>query len=894
MRRTPLLFMIVLLTFGWAAAQPTTASPAQAAAVRGTLIEIRIGGVTDDLRERLIRATIGARTGTTVDAVNLEAERNRILGLGTFSEVSLSIEDRGNGPILFINVRENPPIAEVRLEGINPPLEPAPFQQLLDERHLLRSGAIFNAIRAQEALASIQQAYDQEVGFPFEPPVTLDVTPVEGDEPVNPVVVTFTINESVPVERVDFDGNTVVDEAELRPLFARIANAGEFDFEAYVTAAQAVDRLYERRGFRGSGLDRVATTLDGGTLTVRLRELRISGIDATAIGVAPGDLTLGVGDLFDYDTLIADVRRLAARGTRDIRIEALPVGQRDVRLRFVSGPPESAGPVETIRLEGNTVVTDEELLALFTLGVTDTFTSELALEDFRRIQALYGERGYVILGQPDFSYDEGTYVQRIREVRVVGYEVEYEVEEGGTPRTDPTVVTRYLPDVTSAFNQNALVAGLQSVARIGAVQPVNFALAAADPAVPEEVVVTVFVREAQTRTFTPELNYATDVGLSAAVSYGDTNFLGLAHSFNGEITLQTSPLGLQLGGSVNYSIPWLYVDLLDFLEVPTSVSASLFSVVSSNQPLTRGGLSRLPFPGAAPGTQNLVPIGQYTQRDTGFAFSVGRPILENTTLRFSARSSYASYFLEPGEPCALDAEGSVVDPANCVFPDEALRLEALPQSGFSSFVSNAITYDDRDSIEFPRRGVAATARLGFGLGSDFRDPVTNEQRRYSYQQLELGARTYLLLQDLAEDFDPNHVLAFRVNLGHQFGRQFPDSRLFVVGDIPNEATQIRGYQREDFSPSRTYLTASAEYRYDFGLTTVATQTVIGIVFVDFGYASNVPGFDPYAAPLFGSAGLGMQLNLGFGGFALPPLRLDYGFSQRNPTGKLSFRLGPVF
>src|SRR5690606_14643582 len=107
-------------------------------------------------------------------------------------------------------------------------------------------------------------------------------------------------------------------------------------------------------------------------------------------------------------------------------------------------------------------------------------------------------------------------------------------------------------------------------------------------------------------------------------------------------------------------------------------------------------------------------------------------------------------------------------------------------------------------------------------------------------------------------------------------------------------TQIRGYRREDFGLSRTYVTSSFEYRYDFQLTTFATQTVIGIAFVDMGWASSVPLFDEYHTPLFASAGVGVQINLGFGGVLLPAVRLDSAFSERHPTGVFSFRVGPVF
>ena len=876
------LFVLFVIMLGCGFVQAQT----QPTEIRGNLSEVRILGVSDPTQERIIRASISARPGTPAARVNLEAERNLILSIGSFSEVSLSIEDRGQGPVLLIQVRENPPIAEVVLEGLHPGFNQEQILRGLSDQHLLTPGTIYNTRRAQEALATIQQIY-RDSGFPFEPPVTLDVQPVdENAERGTPVRLIYTITENVPLIDVTFEGNTVLGDDILEPIFAPLERTGEFSIEQYIPALQAVERAYNERGYRQSGVNRATTRLTDGTLNVRFQEYRIASIDTTAIGLSPQDLTLQVGDLFNYDVLLQDIQRLAAGRSSDIRIDPVFFEGR-VRVIFRTGPPESAGPVNAIEIEGNTVFSDEELRELLLLSESDTFTSALAEEDFRRIQARYAEAGYALVNQPNYNYIDGTYVQRLQEVRIAGYDVVFEGEEA---RTDETVITRYLPDVGTVFNQEELRLGLLQVARLGAVQPLTFQLSAVDPNVPNEALVTIPVRELQTRTFTPQLSYATDAGLTAAVSYGDTNFFGQAHNFNIEVNAQSTPLGLRLGGNISYTVPWLYVDQLDFQEVPTSFSVGLFSTIVSGQQIFEAGQPRVDFPG----TNTPVFIGDYSQRDTGFGFSIGRPIFANTTLRFSARFAYTAYYLEPPRLGVCDEEDLQESLPECMLPTEEAAA-FLPQSGSSTVINTTLVYDDRDSIEFPRQGLAALGRVGFGFGTDFRNPETGQQQSYSYQQFEVGLKTYVMLQTLFPDLnDRNHVLAFKINAGHQFGGLYPTSRFFVVGDTPNEATQIRGFRREDFLPSRTYVTGSAEYRYDFGFDSFATETVIGIVWVDLGYASSVPGFPEYSAPLFGSAGIGVQLNLGFGGFNLPPIRLDYGFSERNPGGKFSFRLGPVF
>ncbi len=903
----PLLCTLFLLS---AFSAPANAQTTQAATVQSdeTLAEVRIEGASGPKTSR-INVTLSARPGTPVSQLDLESERDRILAIGDFSEANLSIEDRGNGPILFVRVVENPSIGEVVVEGSSFPSEA--LLPILDERNIVTPGATYNTPRAEEARRTLQEVYRAQ-GFPFDVPVVLSVEALEemaeeADQgvtggvtggadavdaaatPQNRVRLVYTVTEDVPLDDVTFEGATVLDEARLSDIFLPLTRADEFNFAGYQAAVNAVSEAYQEAGYRGSGVDPARSSLDDGTLNVGIRELRIAGIDTTALGVDPSELSLQEGDLFNYDALLADVRRLAAGRTQDVRLETLATPTGDVRVVFESGPPDSAGPVEAIEIEGNTVVPTDELMSLLTLNVGDTFSSGLAEEDFARILARYQEEGYRLVPVPDFNYLDGTYVQRLREIKVTGYDVTF---EEGVQRTNEDVITRYLPDIGSVYNEVEFVNALRTIARLGAVTP----LPTSQPTLPEgnapdEAVLRVAVRENQTRTFRPAANYSTDQGFSASVSYGDTNFLGSAQNFGAEISGQTSDIGLLFGASVTYSVPWLYLDFLDFQEVPTSVSASLYSTAVTNQPLSADGSSSISFPGLPQTEENRVRVGDYTQRNTGVRFSIGRPVFDNTLLRFAASTAYARYTYEPGDACEI-VDDAVTEP--CALPRE-FALQYVPQSGLASFFSLLGAYDTRDSLDFPRSGLVGTGQVGLGFGSDYRNPDTDLQQRYVYEQIELGFKTYLKLEDIIPSVnDPNHVFAFKINAGTQFGGDYPESKRFIVGDTPDEATGIRGYTSDDFGLSKSYITSSLEYRYDFGLDTVATQTLIGIVFTDLGYASSVPGFDDYSAPLFASVGLGAQINFGFGGIGLPPVRLDYGFSERHPRGKFSFSLGAVF
>ncbi|MEZ4605879.1 MAG: POTRA domain-containing protein [Deinococcales bacterium] len=757
------------------------------------LVDIRIVGTTE-LLSPLVEINLSAREGTTIGDINLEAERNRILAMGTFAEVSISLEASNTGPVLVVRVKENPQIAEIVIEGSSYPQED--FLAALAEVKLLAPGRTYNSIRAQEAIATIQQIYRQapDKRFPFDVPVVLSVTPLstlEGRDA--PLQLTYRINETVPFNSLNLSGNTIFSVDELKAILAKAAietepifnaetgsyraNVGDksFDVKAFQDLRREFNDRYAAKGYRGSGLDSDTSELSGSELNLVLRELRIASVNTTAIGVDPGNLVLKAGDLFNYDQLLADVKRLAQGRTVDINLQYTATAEGEVRVIFLPGAPASAGVISAIIIEGNTAIGGEEITALLGLKVGDTFTSAVAQDDFRKIQELYVEKGYLVL-EPDFRYEEGRYIQHIRESVIQGYDISFETPE--ERRTGDRVILRYLPQIGSLYSQESLRSGILDVARLGIVEFIDVVPSFPDEEHPEQVVVKLSLRERPTRSFSPTFQYTTDNGLSTAIEYEDANFLGQAHDFQLSLSGHSSDLGLLFGGRLTYTIPWLDIDALDFQEVPTSVSGSIFSLDDSNQKLIFDATDKVYHPCVAEGCEeidaNKVKIGEYTRRDSGVSFSVGRPVADFTRLNLGARLGYTNYTLEPPPSVKICqvTNNQVVD--NDCFLTEAQAASYMPFSGLSSFVSANTTYDNRDLIEFPTEGIKASGTIGVGFGNDYRDPNDNTlQRSYIYPQFEVGFRTYYALQP------KNHVLALRVNGGLQFGNDYPSSKIFL-------------------------------------------------------------------------------------------------------------------
>ncbi len=864
----------------------TTVALGQGAA-QDRLVEVRVTGTT--AYADIVRTIVTSRVGTLVSAVDFEAERNRVYSLGTFEEVTVALERSTAGPVLVIAVKENPRVGEIEVAG-TPSVPAASLLDALRVNNLLEPGRVYNTTRAEEAKDTIRQLYRQ-AGFPFDVEVDLSVEPAPdlatsaADVPVR---LTYAIDEAATIKTVEFEGNTVLSEGDLDALFQGLKKEGEFGLALYDSTVQAVATRYWNLGYRGSGVDTATTTLEGGVLTVRVLELRIASIDTTALGVDPGQLAIEPGDLFNYDQLLGEVKRLARGRSSDVQLQAAVSPSGGVRVTFRLGAPETAGAVEKIVIEGNTVIATADLMKVLKLEEGDTFTSVLAVEDFQSIVRAYQAAGYRVVTRADFSYDDGTYVQRITELKTAGYELRY---EGAPSSTRESVVTRYLPKVGSVVSDKEIVDGLRQLAALGVVDVINYSLEPVEA--PDEALIVIQLAKRQTGQLRPAATYATDTGFSGSVEYSEKNFLGLGHTVSAEVDVVNTDIGIMLGGRLAYSIPWLYLDAFDLQEVPTAISLTLYSVVNNNNPLSSSNQTTILHPGLSDVPDNHVRVGEYTVRSTGVSFGVGRPIADDTYLQVNANGAYNEYKLEPpiGE---CDIVGGVVqNPTKCSLPATA-AVQYLPTSGLSAFTGARVTYDSRSDANFPSDGMSAYGAAGVGFGNDFL--VGGVRTPYVYEQVAAGVRGYLKLSDIAPDQikDEHHVFAARLDVGHQFGGLYPSSKRFTVGRTNDVATQIRGYTLEDFDLSRTYVTTSFEYRYDFALSTVATQTVIGLAFVDVGWASGVPEFAEYATPIFAGAGVGVQVNLGFSGLVLPAIRLDYAFSERHPTGVFSFRVGPVF
>ena len=570
-------------------------------ALAAPLREIVVEGA-DPVLQALARAALPFGVGD--EPQDLEAARRAILETGYFRDVRLALE----GDVLKIVLVPNPPIAAVRVET-----EAFPEERLLtflEQNFAIGKGATYNPVRAQEAAEALARAYRQ-AGFPFTPKVA-----VEAKEDKEGIALTFRVEERPEVKAVRLLGVSLLPEEELRKGLEALK--GSFDFAKYQEALRAIAKRYEEAGYRFSGPDPEASTLEEGVLTVRVRELKVARVEGE--GLPLEGFPLKPKDPLNYQKLLEGIQDLSRKLSRVVNFTLLPQGD-EVVVRLELGP--EGGRIERVEVSGNTALPAEALLGLLRLKPGEVYTPALAQEDAARVAERYREEGYEV-ADVRYSFQDGVYRLEVVELKIGGYRLEWQ----GGHRTRDEVVLRELPKPGSLLNVQELRKAIARLMATGLLaEPPRVSLAPGEK--PDEAVVVLGLKEARTGLFQPAIGWSSLEGWSGSLAFKETNLFGLAHQVSLDLAFIQNDARDNLSFSAAYTVPWLYLDYLDLKEVRTSLAFSLYSTPIGNTKLLDG----------------TTDTGwEYTERRTGASLSLSRPLSRDLS---NLRTSLG---LSPGAP----------------------------------------------------------------------------------------------------------------------------------------------------------------------------------------------------------------------------------------------------
>ncbi|ADY26783.1 surface antigen (D15) [Deinococcus proteolyticus MRP] len=901
----------LMLTLALSASAPAlaqTAAPVQAPAPAaqpaaqpaGTVSEVVVNGTTE-LLANFVRATLSVQPGTPVASVNLEQVRQSVLNSGYFSAATPRIEQRSGRSVLVVDVVPNATIGTVEATGLTF-LSADAFKKSIADLLNIAPGAALNTARLEQARKALLDNYRSE-GYPFVPTVNVQTAPANDGT----VTVRFLVDETAPIRAVRIQGVSLLERSRVENIFRPLQQAGKFTPEAYYRAVSQVQALYEEAGYLHAGVEVAKTTLEGGLLTVQVVEGRVAALDTSNLGnVDPAvlqSLRTRPGQPVRAEDLQADVRTLANRTGKPVgfALQANPQNLNQVAVYFGSANVVTA-PIQRIEIRGNTLIPTEQLRSALTIKEGDVFSPQLAQDNFVRLRDLYRAQGYEISTRDAVQFENGVLALNIREVKLAGYELNWQ----GDHRTEDRVILRELPKPGGLFNAQELRESLANISRLGYVQLVSQETRV-DPQNPEAVTYVLTVAEADTGIpLQLSLGYdSLQGGWNGEVGYSNPNVFGLGH--NGAVSLgaQQNDAGQNWFGSASYTIPWLDLDFLDFRENRTSLSASIGSNVGANQTI----FQERDDPNGSGKIQQ--DTGRdFTVRNNSFGVDLSRRLTDELSAGVGVGVTQKTYFLEgkirdsdvrtpyrvEGDTqywidCnntpvqAKTGDTALIDQLRrpCALTD-AQAAALLPEKSLTTSLTGRVNYDSTNSFAFPSEGWRADLNGAYNFGTVGED-------RVNWFEVESGARTYFSFGDTVRkasgEETAQQVVAVRANAGTTIGNT-PEGTGFRVGGGGSTAfsRQLRGVENGSLFGAN-YFTTSAEYRRDLNINLGPARGVYGVLFADAGDAWD--DNDPFS--LNYGVGAGVQLDLGLGGFQLPPLRFDYGYNPQTSNGQFYFRLG---
>lgn len=397
------------------------------------------------------------------------------------------------------------------------------------------------------------------------------------------------------------------------------------------------------------------------------------GTSSLTEGTAKAAISMKAGDMFTSKGLDADREKIYNTGYfYDLypTFEQVPEGV--VITYHVLENPVLKG----IKIEGNTVESNETLYPLITVKKGAILNSRELNANVMALQEQYRRDGYILAKITDMNINkEGILTLKINEGVLEGYKV-----KGNTKTKERVILREMRQKPGEPFNSKLARRSMQRVYNLGFFEDVNIKM---NPGVePNAVVMELDVTEKRTGSFGIGAGYSSEDGVLGMVSIGDTNFRGTGDAVS--LTYEKSGDDTDAQGyTFSYRRPWL-----DKKE--TVGTLRLYNRTYEYDDYNTDG--------------NL--IESYMRKYSGGELTFGRPISEYSTNYLTLRNRTDSY-----KRHSDDGE----DRSTPRFADWRANNFGLTRS-----VTFQNVTDTRDNVYNPMSGSRMSLSGEFaGLGGDF-------------------------------------------------------------------------------------------------------------------------------------------------------------------------------
>ncbi|MBE3127115.1 MAG: BamA/TamA family outer membrane protein [Candidatus Atribacteria bacterium] len=480
----------------------------------------------------------------------------------------------------------------------------------------------------------------------------------------------------------------------------------------------------------------------------KITAIVVEGNESISKDLIISQIASNLGDVFSKENIEKDMKAVYDLGYfKDVKIklESFRDGYKVV-FEIVENLP-----IKEININGNTVVSEEEIREVMVLQEGQIFSQKILKNDLDRVSQLYKDRGYLLINIKDINFDEeGKLWINISEGRLEKIVIE------GNDKTKEKVITREINiEPGDLFNFEKVKKSLQKIYNLGYFDDVSMKL---NPGTEEDSVVLVLtVIEKNTGKFGIGAGYNSEEGLMGFTSYEESNLFGGGQKVEAKVEI-----GSRTTYQLSFLEPWL-------AGTPTSFGFDLYDTISNTQD-----------------KEGEVILSEYDEERLGGRLILGRKLSDSVKIGLELKSERVTYDL---------ISGTLPEDTN-----EGLTNSFVP----------SISYDTRDNVLEPTSGwyhSFSLEKAGGFLGGDYDFTKYNLNLRAYISTQFIGDVVGISSVKKITDNLSKGVLALRA-MGGIANTDLPSFAEYQVGGM----NTVRGYDLGEFSGDKS-LVFNVEYRF---------------------------------------------------------------------------------
>lgn len=480
----------------------------------------------------------------------------------------------------------------------------------------------------------------------------------------------------------------------------------------------------------------------------KITAIVVEGNESISKDLIISQIASNLGDVFSKENIEKDMKAVYDLGYfKDVKIklESFRDGYKVV-FEIVENLP-----IKEININGNTVVSEEEIREVMVLQEGQIFSQKILKNDLDRVSQLYKDRGYLLINIKDINFDEeGKLWINISEGRLEKIVIE------GNDKTKEKVITREINiEPGDLFNFEKVKKSLQKIYNLGYFDDVSMKL---NPGTEEDSVVLVLtVIEKNTGKFGIGAGYNSEEGLMGFTSYEESNLFGGGQKVEAKVEI-----GSRTTYQLSFLEPWL-------AGTPTSFGFDLYDTISNTQD-----------------KEGEVILSEYDEERLGGRLILGRKLSDSVKIGLELKSERVTYDL---------ISGTLPEDTN-----EGLTNSFVP----------SISYDTRDNVLEPTSGwyhSFSLEKAGGFLGGDYDFTKYNLNLRAYISTQFIGDLVGISSVKKITDNLSKGVLALRA-MGGIANTDLPSFAEYQVGGM----NTVRGYDLGEFSGDKS-LVFNVEYRF---------------------------------------------------------------------------------